>query len=532
MITIALHFPARRYHATPWGSHVNEGAVEWPPSPWRLLRALMATGFTKLGWADVEELPPAAEDLLQKLAACVPRYRLPPTSSAHTRHYMPINEGRKEKSTKVFDTFLRVIDDAPLLVHYPELDLTTEEKALLQQLLEALSYLGRAESWVESALHSATVDVNDGTWCIPNERGLASLDHELVNLIAAEPPDLYQQWRESALEAALDDESKKRGKKLTKAQRAKTEAVFPKTLMHCLATETGELQKAGWSQPPGSRWIQYLRPRDQLAPQPLQAPARRHRQEHVEAALLALASDTERGAVLPLITRAVPQAELLHRSFVSVADRLGLTCPLLRGCDDSGRPLVEHKHAQFIPLDLNEDGRLDHVLVYAAGELGRSDLKVIRSVRRTWSKGIDDDIIVTCVGAGDLDLFRRDVHLRSGRKLAALGRSTTWESVTPMILPRHRKKRKHTPDDQVRAELQCRGLPQPASVEFWDKDRNVAAGFYRFVRRRRDNKPQPPSTTPFGMTLTFDQPLDALGHGPLCIGYGSHFGLGLFAARE
>lgn len=42
MIAISLTFPAGRYHATPWDRHVNEGAVEWPPSPWRLLRSLVA----------------------------------------------------------------------------------------------------------------------------------------------------------------------------------------------------------------------------------------------------------------------------------------------------------------------------------------------------------------------------------------------------------------------------------------------------------------------------------------------------------
>jgi len=42
VIAISFKFPAGRYHATPWGRHVNEGAVEWPPSPWRILRALEA----------------------------------------------------------------------------------------------------------------------------------------------------------------------------------------------------------------------------------------------------------------------------------------------------------------------------------------------------------------------------------------------------------------------------------------------------------------------------------------------------------
>ena len=41
-VIIKLTFPAGRYHATPWGRHVNEGVPEWPPSPWRLLRALVA----------------------------------------------------------------------------------------------------------------------------------------------------------------------------------------------------------------------------------------------------------------------------------------------------------------------------------------------------------------------------------------------------------------------------------------------------------------------------------------------------------
>ena len=50
MVTIEFHFVAGRFHATPWDRHVNEGAVEWPVSLWRILRALIAVGFRKLGW--------------------------------------------------------------------------------------------------------------------------------------------------------------------------------------------------------------------------------------------------------------------------------------------------------------------------------------------------------------------------------------------------------------------------------------------------------------------------------------------------
>jgi CRISPR-associated protein Csb2 len=36
MLALAFTFPAGRYHATPWGRHVNEADVAWPPEPWRI----------------------------------------------------------------------------------------------------------------------------------------------------------------------------------------------------------------------------------------------------------------------------------------------------------------------------------------------------------------------------------------------------------------------------------------------------------------------------------------------------------------
>src|SRR5699024_5568337 len=48
MIFIRLDFPAGgRWHATAWGSHVNEGVPEWPPCPWRICRALLAAWHWK-----------------------------------------------------------------------------------------------------------------------------------------------------------------------------------------------------------------------------------------------------------------------------------------------------------------------------------------------------------------------------------------------------------------------------------------------------------------------------------------------------
>ena len=46
MIAIQITFPWGRYHAHPWGLNpVRLREPEWPPSPWRLLRALASSWF-------------------------------------------------------------------------------------------------------------------------------------------------------------------------------------------------------------------------------------------------------------------------------------------------------------------------------------------------------------------------------------------------------------------------------------------------------------------------------------------------------
>ncbi len=84
MLTLALTFPAGRYHGTPWGRHVNEADVGWPPDAWRISRALIATWHRTLepGRFPREQLA----DLLTTLASEPPSYALPEAVHFHTRH--------------------------------------------------------------------------------------------------------------------------------------------------------------------------------------------------------------------------------------------------------------------------------------------------------------------------------------------------------------------------------------------------------------------------------------------------------------
>ncbi|HWV58930.1 MAG TPA: type I-U CRISPR-associated protein Csb2 [Longimicrobiales bacterium] len=522
MPTIALRFPGGRYHATPWGKHVNEGDVEWPPSPWRILRALLATGFTKLGW---ETVPEEAAALVGRLAEALPHYRLPSGTVAHSRHYMPT----ASKPTKVIDAFIRFDSEEDLLIYYP-ISLSEEETVLLELLVSNLSYFGRAESWVEGRL-IPDLEV-DERWCRPVIAGASEYPDrgfDQVALLAPVPPHEYVAWRMAAVERELAEFEVSRGKKPTARDRQRLEAPYPRDLVECILMETADLQRYGWSQPPGSRRVLYNRPVGILEPRPPVAAPRRRAARPVQAALLALASDTPRGDVLPLFTRALPQAELVHQSLISLLGERASLCIALTGRDpETGEPLGgRHEHAFYLPLDLDEDGRLDHILIHA--RMGLDDLAqgAIQRLHRTWTKGDDRDLIVTCAGFGELTTFGRQLRMRSGKPVPALGSSRIWASVTPFVPPRFFRPRGHLLEDQVRAELESRGLPQPIHVEVMDREELVRRRLLRFVRARRQGKPQPPVPRAYGLRLVFAEPVT----GPIALGYASHFGLGVFGAE-
>src|SRR4051812_4852413 len=102
-VTLKLTFPAGRYHATPWGRHVNEGVPEWPPSPWRLLRALIAVWRRTCTELPEEQVRRVLVPLLSP-----PCFHLPASRVAHSRHYMPWEKKGPTDRTLVFDTFVAI----------------------------------------------------------------------------------------------------------------------------------------------------------------------------------------------------------------------------------------------------------------------------------------------------------------------------------------------------------------------------------------------------------------------------------------
>ena len=447
-LSLAFRFVAGRYHATPFGHHVNEGLIEWPPSPWRILRALISVGYTSGVWGK-EGPSSAARGFIEKLSAEPPSYRLPPALGAHSRHYMPIgtlNPQKTEKTTLVLDTWARV-DDEEMVANWSDVHLQEDESAVLNDLAQCLNYLGRSESWVACRMMGEGEQMPEVN-CSPEDARRPGRGWEQVVLLAPVGAADYAAWRAEQVRKALVDLPLPAGRKPSKElrnQREKAVAPFPCDLLDSLQRDTDWWRSYGWNQPPGSRRVFYWRPTHAIAvgapkARPSTPPKRR-----VKAMLLSLANANRNDHALPPVIRTLPQAELLHRALVSVAAKAaknGQAPPELTGRDQHRRPLQgPHAHAHVNPLDLDGDGHLDHVLIWATMGLGDEAQAAIRAVRRTFTKGGIEPLRLALAGKGDLrDLIRLpDEH---GRRLAAIvGPAMTWQSATPFVPPRYLKAR-------------------------------------------------------------------------------------------
>ncbi|SFK06001.1 CRISPR-associated protein Csb2 [Desulfomicrobium apsheronum] len=532
MPTIIMTFPGRRYHATPWGHHVNEGLIEWPPSPWRLLRALLSVGYTKCGWS-YESLPDAVRSLFEKLASVMPTYMLPAATGAHTRHYMPVNEGRAEKRTLVFDTWAQI--DAGCLAVSWDVELTEEEIQLLAALADHLGYLGRAESWVEARLEK-TSPVMWMPNCYPNDSA-PGFGWEQVSVFVPLSFDDYENWINQARDDVIRhfdfvDETKpklsKEEKKIQKARQSALEKAmkpYPKSLFDALHWDTADWKQYRWIQAPGSKRVLYWRKSDALQIQPM-VTSKACSSPSVKIIVLAMATAQGNKHALPPVVHTLIHGERLHKL---VLGKIGQHHTVLSGCDENASPLKGmHEHAHILPLDLDDDGHLDHFTIWAPAGLDAQAERAFATLRNSFSKGLKSlhiAIAATCREVEELiglpGEYGEALQMRLG-----LQPSCDWMSHTPFVPPRYLKKSgRNTLQGQIMAECDSRGLPVPVEIELLDPRGHPILLRQRHFSRKRKFGPQPPVDCSFSVRIQFNEPV----RGPICLGYGSHFGLGLFS---
>lgn len=492
-VTLAVRFPLGRYHATPWDRGVNEGAVEWPPSPWRLLRAFVFTWYTR--WPDLPA--PVLDGLLAALSA-PPSYRTPPARPAHTRHYLPDidhRSGETGSTALTLDPYLSVPrGDQPLrgdpgtahpedlLIQWPA-DLTADQRQVLAKLAELVPYLGRADSVCEMRLLD-TDPTPDRTWWRP------------VTSDDATAGDIGD-----------DDDAGDDGT-------VRLLAPVPPVRRPPLEVTTVEVRKARRTLPLETHWVTYRQPRNERRTAAARIRRRGDRRSEVTAIRFTVLSRAPLRAA-----HGVLLADEVHRQ---VARRLDGGEHALLG---RGGAATDHQHAHWIPIPSGPEASatVEALVVWVPAGLTVNEITQIITIRGASGRRGDHET----KGLPPVDLLLQSIGPIAQVAPELCGPARRWRSLTPYLPVRHAKRQ--TLDEyvsqDVRVELGYRNRSQEVTVSRLSPDEGLPDRWALRYRRRRQAERLDKARRGLGLQLDFDKDVE----GPLLLGQLSHFGYGLFA---
>lgn len=478
-VELAVTFPFGRYHATPWDQNANEGAIEWPPSPWRLLRALYATWRNRAPELDTD----LVLGLLDELAT-PPQFMLPPHMAAHTRHYFPgpaHKQGVKTDKTKVLDAFLSISPHDEMTIRWP-IDLSADQQSALEVLAERLTYLGRAESLCDVHVRFGDLPAYDAT----ASATAPARNESLVPL----PDDTVRPDSVSLLVPTrpLDEES------LT---------ISTTTLRRTLRRR----------EPPHTQRVLYPRPSTERDAQA----ARVGTFMLPTAVRWSLAASTR-----PSRFAAVAFADTLRSAALSKfggAEERSAPATLTGKSTGGARGFDQHRHAHWFAFANPRERLLSTVAVWSPDGFDEEMLDALARIQKLTQRGLSDmrSTALGLEGWGDASTILPELT----------GPAMSWTSFTPFAPTRHQHKSDGSFEAHVERsvtdELNWRSLPG-ATVTV-----DTTPGDWRKFRRHRPSKEKLAKARPaVPVHLEFDVPVD----GPIALGALSHFGLGLFMPTD
>ncbi len=249
------------------------------------------------------------------------------------------------------------------------------------------------------------------------ERRLAPLKD-----ITTEAVDLLPQTKPIGRQAADDGAFKA-------ALRSESRGVL---LLRCLLRESGQDIKDGLERPIGTRWVHYAVPRAIYdVPRPKPRP-RSRRQECVNLVRYALNTATVGRPVLPPVTDTLLVADRFRSAVMALCPEPSSN---LSGHEADGMPCGGSAHARWWPVDEDNDGFIDHVMVWAPGGFEIGDVDALRRLTRIRQRGGRPDLLVTPTFVGTDSGYSLWRQGPSGDNQC--GCTTTFVSATPYFCPVH-----------------------------------------------------------------------------------------------
>lgn len=468
MITLGFHFDAGRYHATKWATSASEGQIDWPPSPWRILRAIVSSWKTYH-----DDIPDdAMSPIIRAMCSEAPKFRLPPASQSHTRHYVPVisHDGKSlTKTEKMIDAFLVIGGNETLYVMW-SCEISEEQKSTLQAIVQDLRYLGRAESWCHAFVADERIEPN----CAPLGSDDVVGDAQITDIMCPRH------------DATLEN----------------------------ICVRVQDLHYKNTPYPPKTTMINYV-----IQP---------HAKIGTRAATSYLAQDATvvrfriTGSVKPKITEVVAVGDAFKRVAMAKYRRqnpdVEMSGTLSGRNPDRSVKKDNHSHAFFLPTAEDNSRVLDHITVVSKEPFTDKEIQALGAVKKVWR---DKMFCTVYMDKGKTDSW----------DAAILGSARKWESITPYVPNRHPKfrgtgsdrKKVDSPEDQIVRELKNRGFPSIKNVSVRGSDARVS-GFLP-VEFRRWRKSGLAAFGACSATIEFNESV----RGPLSLGHSSHFGLGMFA---
>lgn len=503
-LTLEQTFPLGRFHATPWKVFpYDDPHGEWPPSPWRLVRAVLARSYQlDREIADSTEAhAKLRETLVRAFATSQIEWQLPPSSwrGPGLRQYQPADfrfnpSNWKEKklpafkgynTTKVLDNFWVTANGkaAPVIWHFDGPDWTPSLLAHLDACLARMTYFGRAESITEIRRTEAASAPVEPVKLSPRRSGKA------VPVLALQPDATLAQ-----LEASTD------------ASTVKDTNI-----------------------PPGSRWMYAERPR-----RPEIRPAKRPRPELQPTNLIQFAIGS---TVAPRYKDTVRITERFRakvlgcftKRFTGNAKTNWADAPievrqqafLLSGREADGSPSKGHRHAAFFLCgDPTAPSRL---CVWRNEPFTDAEQRAILDAANTPLPLSYKDAPWT-ITLVPLDKLVPPPPGLDGKL------SCTWKSLTPYVPMRHvhgrsgKEKFGCSLPEQLTSELASRSFDVTSLGITFESSGWAKVHGIKSESGGRTNSDK----LGYLVTLTFREPVKA----PISLGASSHFGLGLFIPAE
>ena len=244
-----------------------------------------------------------------------------------------------------------------------------------------------------------------------------------------------------------------------------------------------------------------------------------------------------RSGALPRMPMLMAFTAKVHGALCALSDTGKGSSPTFSGRSAAGTPLRRHEHAYLFCDAAGHDDAITHLYVWAGEDLDAQALIALTRLSKVWGHG-GPDVYLRLEGIGQAEVLA---------PAALLGPAQEWAAYTPFISSRHAKtyrdgRAKHDPHNGLLIGSAPHELARllaldqrfaGAAIRTVQDDHPFQYGTSRhapgaFRTARTDRGGTRGESHGWAFTIRFPQPVA----GPIALGFGAHFGLGMFRAVE